>query len=160
MWWCCRNRWAFSITSCCPSAFVYWVFLFPCLSDLKKSTTYLMAHVSNISTCYAGIEHVFWCFRFQWKFWWKNGRFNEGGYLHLKSSIMRTQGTKEQRMAVMDTPRESMKKVMEVKGMTRDVITLVYVSISGSGLTLVSGWVWCMSTQLYQRVVAQAKGCS
>ncbi|CAM6076268.1 unnamed protein product [Sphagnum tenellum] len=39
--------------------------------------------------------------------------FNEGGYLHLKSSIMRTQGTKEQRMAVMDTPRESMKKVME-----------------------------------------------
>jgi DNA-directed RNA polymerase len=33
--------------------------------------------------------------------------------LHLKSSIMRTQGTKEQRMAVMDTPRESMKKVME-----------------------------------------------
>lgn len=57
----------------------------------------------------------------------------------MKSSIMRTQGTKEQRMAVMDTPRESMKKVMEVKGMTRDVITLVYVSISGSGLTLVSG---------------------
>jgi hypothetical protein len=52
---------------------------------------------------------------------------------------MRTQGTKEQRMAVMDTPRESMKKVMEVKGMTRDVVTLVYVSISGSGLTLVSG---------------------
>jgi DNA-directed RNA polymerase len=51
--------------------------------------------------------------------------FNEGGYLHLKSSIMRTQGTKEQRMAVMDTPRESMKKVMEVKGMTRDVIHLV-----------------------------------
>jgi len=45
--------------------------------------------------------------------------------LHLKSSIMRTQGTKEQRMAVMDTPRESMKKVMEVKGMTRDVIHLV-----------------------------------
>jgi hypothetical protein len=59
--------------------------------------------------------------------------------LHLKSSIMRTQGTKEQRMAVMDTPRESMKKVMEVKGMTRDVGTPVYVSISGSGLTLVSG---------------------
>jgi hypothetical protein len=57
----------------------------------------------------------------------------------LKSSIMRTQGTKEQRMAVMDTPRESMKKVMEVKGMTRDVGTPVYVSISGSGLTLVSG---------------------
>jgi hypothetical protein len=42
-------------------------------------------------------------------------------------------------MAVMDTPRESMKKVMEVKGMTRDVITLGYVSISGSGLMLVSG---------------------
>ncbi len=59
--------------------------------------------------------------------------------MHLKSSIMRTQGTKEQRMAVMDTPRESMKKVMEVKGVTRDVVTPVYVSISGSGLTLVSG---------------------
>ncbi len=159
MWWCCRNRWAFSITSCCPSAFVYWVF-FPSLSDLKKSTTYFMGHVSNISTCHAGIEHVFWCFRFQWKFWWKNGRFNEGGYLHLKSSIMRTQGTKEQRMAVMDTPRESMKKVMEVKGMTRDVITLGYVSINGSGLMLVSVWVWRMSTQLCQRVVAQAKGRS
>jgi hypothetical protein len=49
---------------------------------------------------------------------------------------------------------------MEVKGVTRDVVTPVYVSISGSGLTLVSGWVWCMSTQLYQRVVAQAKGHS
>ncbi len=57
--------------------------------------------------------------------------------MHLKSSIMRTQGTKEQRMAVMDTPRESMKKVMEVKGMTRDVITLGYISVSG--LMLVSG---------------------
>ncbi len=55
----------------------------------------------------------------------------------MKSSIMRTQGTKEQRMAVMDTPRESMKKVMEVKGMTRDVITLGYISVSG--LMLVSG---------------------
>jgi hypothetical protein len=49
---------------------------------------------------------------------------------------------------------------MEVKGMTRDVITLGYVSINGSGLMLVSVWVWRMSTQLCQRVVAQAKGRS
>lgn len=41
-------------------------------------------------------------------------RFNEGGYLYLKSSIMRTQGAKEQRMAVIDTPRKHMKVVVEV----------------------------------------------
>ncbi|XP_024391337.1 DNA-directed RNA polymerase 1B, mitochondrial isoform X1 [Physcomitrium patens] len=42
---------------------------------------------------------------------WKG--FNEGGYLYLKSSIMRTQGAKEQRMAVIDTPRKHMKVVVE-----------------------------------------------
>lgn len=42
------------------------------------------------------------------------GRFYEGGYLYLKSSIMRTQGAKEQRTAVIDTPRKDMKVVVEV----------------------------------------------
>ncbi|KAG0611165.1 hypothetical protein M758_7G120400 [Ceratodon purpureus] len=42
---------------------------------------------------------------------WKG--FYEGGYLYLKSSIMRTQGAKEQRMAVIDTPRKNMKVVVE-----------------------------------------------
>lgn len=41
-------------------------------------------------------------------------RFYEGGYLYLKSSIMRTQGAKEQRMAVIDTPRRNIKEVVEV----------------------------------------------
>lgn len=41
-------------------------------------------------------------------------RFHEGGYLHLKSSIMRTHGTKEQRMAVIDSPRKNMRMVVEV----------------------------------------------
>lgn len=42
---------------------------------------------------------------------WKG--FYEGGYLYLKSSIMRTQGAKEQRTAVIDTPRKNIKFVVE-----------------------------------------------
>jgi hypothetical protein len=56
------------------------------------------------------------------------GRFYEGGYLYLKSSIMRTQGAKEQRTAVIDTPRKNMKVVVEVNAFHCSIVCAKSVS--------------------------------
>ena len=41
-------------------------------------------------------------------------RFYDGGYLHLKSTIMRTHGAKELRDTIIATPRQNMSKIVEV----------------------------------------------
>lgn len=39
--------------------------------------------------------------------------FNDGGYLHLKSTIMRTHGAKELRDTIIATPRQNMSKIVQ-----------------------------------------------
>lgn len=41
-------------------------------------------------------------------------RFYDGGYLHLKSSIMRTHGAKELRDTLIETPRDKLTKIVQV----------------------------------------------
>lgn len=58
-------------------------------------------------------------------------RFYEGGYLHLKSSIMRTHGAKEQRDTIIDYPSEKLATIVEV---------FFYFQILVSSTTFASTW--------------------